>query len=134
MKLHASLAILALAAQAAFCQGLVSTTSPASPATLESGCWGALKEGLVDNDLEHRKQAIRALGTIGARADAVHLVEWALGDGNWVVREAVPKAVGERGNKNSIPPLEALLCDDHRAVRYMAAASIIRLSDRNEAN
>jgi HEAT repeat protein len=285
MKLHASFAILTLASRAAFGQGLVPNTPQASPTGLESGCWDALKEGVVDNDVEHRKQAIRALGTIGARAGAVHLVErglqdkdssvrqtaaatlgqmgdkdairslavalddessevsftaakalwdlgdtegryvfqqviegertnapgalhrairdakkkltpaqialmgakeatgamfgpasfgitaiqegvklakkdsgapgrtvaaevlakdpdpyaqvlleWALGDDNWVVREAVAKAVGERGNKNSIAALEALLSDDHHAVRYMAAASIIRLSDRNEAS
>ena len=65
---------------------------------------------------------------------ALVLLEWALGDDNWVVREAVAKAVGERGTKDSIRSLEPLLTDDHHAVRYMAAASIIKLSHRNEAS
>jgi HEAT repeat protein len=61
---------------------------------------------------------------------AVTLLEWALGDDSSAVRVAVAKALGEHGNQGSIPKLEPLLKDDRHAVRYMAAASIIRLSPR----
>lgn len=62
------------------------------------------------------------------------LLEWALGDDNWGVRVAVAKALGERGTQDSIPKLQPLLKDDHHAVRYMAAASIIKLSTKPQTS
>ena len=59
---------------------------------------------------------------------ALTLLEWALADQNWAVRLAVAKALGERGNQDTIPKLSMLLNDNRHAVRYMAAASMIRLS------
>jgi HEAT repeat protein len=59
---------------------------------------------------------------------ALTLLEWALGDNNWAVRVAVCKALGERGNDGTIAKLQPLLNDDHHAVRYMAAASMVKLS------
>jgi HEAT repeat protein len=59
---------------------------------------------------------------------ALTLLEWALCDSSWTVRVAVAKALGERGNHDTIPKLAALLTDDRHAVRYMAAASIIKLN------
>jgi HEAT repeat protein len=61
-------------------------------------------------------------------AYALTLLEWALSDQNWAVRLAVAKALGERGDQDAVPKLSALLNDDHHAVRYMAAASMIKLS------
>jgi len=63
---------------------------------------------------------------------ALTLLEWALGDNNWGVRVAVAKAVGERGTEASIPKLEPLLQDNHYEVRYMAAASIVKLSSKKQ--
>lgn len=63
---------------------------------------------------------------------ALILLEWALGDDNWAVRVAVVKAVGIRGNEGSIAKLAPLLSDDHHEVRYMAAASIIKLSVKGQ--
>jgi HEAT repeat protein len=62
---------------------------------------------------------------------ALTLLEWSIGDGNWAVRLAVAKGLGERGNHESIPKLTPLLNDDRHAVRYMAAASIIKLEAKN---
>jgi len=59
---------------------------------------------------------------------ALTLLEWALGDNNWAVRVAVCKALGERGNDGTIAILQPMLNDDHHAVRYMAAASMVKLS------
>jgi HEAT repeat protein len=65
---------------------------------------------------------------------ALTLLEWALADRSWVVRAAVAKALGERGNQDTIPKLLPLLSDDRHAVRYLAAASIVRLSLRPAGN
>jgi HEAT repeat protein len=59
---------------------------------------------------------------------ALTLLEWAVADDSSAVRVAVLKGLGERGNQETIPKLMPLLTDDRHAVRYMAAASIIKLS------
>lgn len=64
---------------------------------------------------------------------ALTLLEWSLGDNNWAVRVAVCKALGERGNDGTIAKLQPMLNDDHHAVRYMAAASIVKLSIKGPA-
>ncbi|HYL39593.1 MAG TPA: HEAT repeat domain-containing protein [Bryobacteraceae bacterium] len=64
---------------------------------------------------------------------ALTLLEWALGDHNWAVRLAVAKALGQRGNQDTIAKLGSLLDDNRHAVRYMAAASILKLSGRASA-
>lgn len=64
---------------------------------------------------------------------ALTLLEWALGDNNWAVRVAVCKALGDRGNGATIAKLQPLLNDDHHAVRYMAAASIVKLSLKTQS-
>jgi HEAT repeat protein len=65
---------------------------------------------------------------------ALILLEWALGDDNWGVRVAVAKALGERGNQATVSRLQPLLKDDHHAVRYMAAASMIKLSSKQQTS
>ena len=56
------------------------------------------------------------------------LLEWALEDPHPEVRAAAAKGLAKCGNTESIPKLQAVLNDDHAAVRYMAAASVIRLT------
>jgi HEAT repeat protein len=64
---------------------------------------------------------------------ALTLLEWALGDSSSAVRVAVAKALGDRGNQDTIPKLAPLLKDDRHAVRYMAAAAIIKLNLKKPA-
>jgi len=64
---------------------------------------------------------------------AITLLEWALSDENGIVRLEAAKGLGERGNAQSVPRLQPLLTDQHRYVRAMAAAAIIRICDRNGA-
>jgi HEAT repeat protein len=64
---------------------------------------------------------------------AVTLLEWALTDDNQFVRMEAARGLGQRGNSASIPKLEALLGDSKPMVRDMAAASILRILDRNGA-
>jgi len=56
------------------------------------------------------------------------LLEWALSDSKAEVRAAAAKGLAKCGNTESIPKLQAVLNDEHAAVRYMAAASVIRLT------
>lgn len=62
---------------------------------------------------------------------AIQLLEWALKDENREVCLQAEKELGARGNGGSIEKLEPLLNDDHSRLRLMAAASIIRISDRD---
>ncbi len=59
---------------------------------------------------------------------ALTVHERALADKTWAVRAAGAKALGQRGNTDTIAKLEPLLADTHPAVSYMAAASIVRLA------
>jgi HEAT repeat protein len=65
---------------------------------------------------------------------SITLLEWALHDDEGIVRMEAAKGLGERGNAGSVPKLQALLSDAHSLVRDMAAAAIIRISDRNGEN
>ncbi len=87
----------------------------------------ALKDVKGNSGIPGRAIAAEVLGK-DSDAYALTLLEWALGDSNWAVRVAVCKALGERGNQETIPKLKPLLNDDHHAVRYMAAASMVKLS------
>jgi HEAT repeat protein len=93
----------------------------------------AVKTVKNDTGAEGRRIAAEELAT-DPDPYALTLLEWALGDSNWGVRVAVAKALGERGNQGSIPKLAPLLEDDHHAVRYMAAASIVKLNLRNQVS
>ncbi len=62
---------------------------------------------------------------------SITLLEWALNDDEGIVRLEAAKGLGERGNADSVPKLQALLSDSHSLVRDMAAAAIIKISDRN---
>jgi HEAT repeat protein len=87
----------------------------------------ALKEAKGLSGIPGRAVAAEVLGK-DSDPYALTLLEWALGDNNWAVRVAVCKALGERGNDGTIAKLQPMLDDDHQAVRYMAAASIVKLS------
>lgn len=50
------------------------------------------------------------------------------GDKNWAVKAASARAIGQCGNADAIPKLEQHLSDSRDAVKFMAAASIVRLS------
>jgi HEAT repeat protein len=65
--------------------------------------------------------------------DAIKELDDALDDKNWIVRTAAAQALGECKQRDQIKQLTALLSDDKPAVRYMAAASIIRLSSSKAA-
>jgi HEAT repeat protein len=51
-------------------------------------------------------------------------------DKTWAEKAAAAKALGRCGNPEAVPKLEQNLSDSNAAVRFMSAASIIRLSDQ----
>jgi HEAT repeat protein len=62
---------------------------------------------------------------------AVQLLEWALGDDNQFVKLEAAKGLGQRGNTESAMKMQPLLNESHTLVRYMAAASILRIHERD---
>lgn len=83
---------------------------------------------------ELRKDGSAAAKTLSAAALAkdtnpatTEVLDGALGDKNWLVRAAVVKALALQGNRASVPKVEAMLEDKQEAVRYMAAAALVRL-------
>lgn len=92
----------------------------------------AMKESKNDPGAPGRAAAASILGKDPDPYSLI-LLEWGLGDNSWAVRVAVAKALGERGNEKSIAKLDPLLSDEHHAVRYMAAASMVKLSLKKPA-
>jgi HEAT repeat protein len=67
-------------------------------------------------------------------ARGLQLMEWGLTvDKNNLVRAATAKAMGKCGDGDSIAKLMPLLAEDNVAVRYMAAAAVVRLSIEKKA-
>jgi HEAT repeat protein len=92
----------------------------------------AIKEKKADASAAGRSVAAELLSK-DTEPYSLTLLEWAVGDNSWAVRLAVAKGLGERGNQGTIAKLRPLLSDDHHAVRYMAAASIVKLSQKKPA-
>lgn len=76
----------------------------------------------------------RALSATILAADpdpsSLHALESALVDKNWIVRIAAAKSLARRGSTTSVPKLEPLLADEKEAVRYTAAAAILKLTGK----
>jgi hypothetical protein len=78
-----------------------------------------------------RLSAARAIGVVGAKdGEALTALYGILRDRDESVRVAVIGAIGEIGDKGSIPRLEALLNDPRREVRDAAMVSITALRKR----
>src|SRR5260370_29433424 len=57
--------------------------------------WDTLNEGVNDEDVEHRKKAIAAAGTIGSDKQSVGLVARGLKDTDLVVRQSAAATIGQ---------------------------------------
>lgn len=79
-----------------------------------------------------RAVSARILGQ-DARGGARDVLEEALQDKSWIVRAAAAEALGVHGSVNDVAKLAPLLNDDHKEVRYRAAAAIIRVTSRRAA-
>ena len=71
------------------------------------------------------------MSRFGEDCDAAteHLMEQMAVEGkNWTTKVIAAKGLGRCGNRDAIPKLELNLSDSQDAVRFLAAAAIIRLS------
>jgi len=96
--------------------------------------WGIT---IVEEVSKDRSASARAMSAalVGhdAGKDAVRELDEAIWDKNWIARVAAAQALGECTQRDQIKHLRGLLWDGKPAVRYMAAASIIRLSSSKAA-
>ena len=86
----------------------------------------AIEEMRKDSSASARALSAVLLGTDNS-PESVKALEEALVDKNWVVRAAVVKSLAMRGDRKQIATLQSMLTDQEEAVRYMAAAGVIRL-------
>lgn len=91
--------------------------------------WGikVMEEVMQDRSASARAMSAILLGSDATR-DELHELQDALNDKNWIVRAAAAQALGASRHRDQIPYLRSLLQDDKPAVRFMAGASILRLS------
>lgn len=112
----------------------ISQASVASPfigGPANVGVW-LIRRAVKDKGVPGRIMAVDYL-VRDPSAYAETLLEWGLNDSSWAVRATVVKGLGDRGNPIAIEKLQPLLTDGHRLVSYLAAATIVRLSNVQEA-
>lgn len=113
----------------ALAQTAVKSTETPTPAALSASAWETLDKGLRDDDSEHRKKAIVAVGSIGAAPEAVKRVVQALHDKSTLVRQTAAATLGEMGSPDAIPELKISLDDDQAEVSFTAAKALASLGD-----
>jgi len=130
MEARKPFASLAIAGMLAFPQSQgVRSQEIAFPSTPSvSLAWDTLNDGLADSDVEHRKNAVAAIGTIGDTPEAVQKVERALQDKDVQVRQTAAATLGEMGAKAAIPNLKRVLGDSPE-VSFTAAKALWTLGD-----
>jgi len=90
------------------------------------GILGA-EQAFRDGAASARAQAATLLGQDCDSPARGLLEQTCAGDKNWAVKAAAARALGQCGHEEAIPKLEQSLADSRDAVRFMAAAAIIRL-------
>jgi HEAT repeat protein len=94
--------------------------------------WGAIKAIRKDDSSPVRAAAAKVLAkdpdpaTTKALADAV-------GDDSWLVRAAALEALSKRGDPSVLNTVELYMSDEKDAVKYTAAATVLRLTAIREA-
>src|SRR5215831_3036804 len=73
--------------------------------------WDVLKQSLADKNLDKRRQALTAAGTISSSTEAARLVESALKDQDPLVRQTAAAVLGQMKSKESVPALKMALDD-----------------------
>jgi len=106
----------------------VMAAAPASD--LPPAPWDILHHAVVDSNVSHRRQALNALGSMGAsNAEAVRLVENALkNDKDSLVRQTAAAVLGEMKARQAVPALEEAL-DDKTGVAFSAAKALVDIGE-----
>jgi HEAT repeat protein len=114
---------------AASCIWLTLGSSAVFPQTPKQKAWEILQGGLNEHNTTRRAAAARALGFVAGDSRAIESAEKALGDRKPAVRAAAATALGQLGDRTSIPLLREAAKDKDNRVFYAAADSLISLGD-----
>lgn len=87
----------------------------------------ALQELARDKTAGARAASATMLGS-GTDSGDRAILEQALNDKSWLVRAAAAEALGHAGNQGDVDKLLPMMDKGHLAVRYKAAAAIVRLT------
>jgi HEAT repeats len=94
--------------------------------------WGAIKAIRKDDSSPVRAAAAKVLAKDPDPATTRALAE-AVGDNSWLVRAAALEALAKRGDPSVLKTVELSMSDEKDAVKYTAAATVLRLTWINEA-
>jgi len=97
----------------------------------EKTAWEVLKDGLADKNVDKRRQALTATGSIGLTPDAIKFVEQGLKDSDPLVRQTAAAELGEMKSKQSVPALKAAMDDPSAEVAFAAAKALWAVGDRS---
>ena len=89
--------------------------------------WGAMQMMAKDDSSPVRAAAARALTNDPDPAATTVLTD-AVGDKSWLVRAAALEALAKRGNPSALETVKLYVYDEKDAVRYSAAAAVVRLT------
>jgi HEAT repeat protein len=95
---------------------------------VSSAAWDVLDKGLSDGSTDHRRQAILAVGTIGATPQTLKIIEAGLQDKNPLVRQTAAAELGRLKAPESIPYLQRAL-EDEAEVSFTAAKALWDIGD-----
>jgi HEAT repeat protein len=95
---------------------------------VSSAAWDVLDKGLSDSNSDHRRQAILAVGTIGATPQTLKIIEAGLQDKNPLVRQSAAAELGRLKAPESIPYLQQAL-EDENEVSFTAAKALWDIGD-----
>ena len=104
-------------------------STPSQPA--QTRAWEMLVAGIRDGKASKRTAAIAALGALGPQPRAVRLIEEALDDKDFSVRQAAAIGLGEMKARESISKLRGALNDKSPEVSFAAARSLWQMGDRS---
>src|SRR5579862_7705219 len=94
--------------------------------------WEAFRMLSKDNATPVRAEAAKILATDPDPESGSALGDAATDDKNWVVRVAALSSIAKRGNPALLRAAESAMEDNKPAVRYAAAATVVRLLDAQD--
>jgi HEAT repeat protein len=95
--------------------------------------WGAIKVIAKDDASPVRAAAAKVLAKDPDPATTDALID-AAGDKSWIVQTAALEALAKRGDRSALRTVEKYMSDEKDAVKYTAAAAVLRLGAIKSAN
>jgi len=110
---------------------ILSITCASVFAQPEKSAWEVLKTGFSDKNIDTRRQAVTATGSIGLDFEALRLIEGALRDPDSWVRQTAAAQLGQMKAKQAIPALKTALDDAAPEVAFAAAKALWDMGDKS---